>query len=419
MSRSASIVLDLRRFDCGDTAAIERAAQSLGRLESARPIAVIRPRSVDEIVDAVAIARRYHVPLTARGQGWSTGAQALAAGGIVLAMGAHARVRSVSDHVAVVDAGVTWADVLAATLPRGLRPAVLTDYQGLSVGGTLSAGGIGGESFRAGAQVDHVRELVVVTGACEVVRCSPAEARGLFDAARAGLGRFGVIAEAHLALVPAPAAVRSVTVRPAALPDLFAALRAFTADPRVLHLVARVEPRFRAGWKLELSATQDATAAALEGAGPARPFVTHTRQADRFAHRALAEPLAHPWLHVFLPLAAAEDFVAAYLARPAARCALRLHPVRRSLCRAPMLRLPDGEEIVLIDVLPSSGSEGLEALRWTLEARWHEARELGGTLYPVGAVGLSPADWRRHYGEIWDAVVEARHTFDPGELFPR
>ena len=52
-------------------------------------------------------------------------------------------------------------------------PPVLPDYIGQTVGGTLSVGGIGAMSFRAGAQIDHVVELLAVTGEGRIVRCSP------------------------------------------------------------------------------------------------------------------------------------------------------------------------------------------------------------------------------------------------------
>jgi FAD/FMN-containing dehydrogenase len=59
------------------------------------------------------------------------------------------------------------------TLAHRLTPPVFTDYLELSVGGTLSAGGIGGTSPRFGGQVDNVAELEVVTGAGERMVCSP------------------------------------------------------------------------------------------------------------------------------------------------------------------------------------------------------------------------------------------------------
>ena len=57
-----------------------------------------------------------------------------------------------------------WADVLNATLEHGLAPRVWTDYLHITVGGTLSNGGIGGQTFRHGPQISNVHELDVVTG---------------------------------------------------------------------------------------------------------------------------------------------------------------------------------------------------------------------------------------------------------------
>ena len=43
-----------------------------------------------------------------------------------------------------------WATVLDAALASGTTPPVLNDYMHLSVGGTLSVGGIGGTSCTSG-----------------------------------------------------------------------------------------------------------------------------------------------------------------------------------------------------------------------------------------------------------------------------
>jgi hypothetical protein len=104
--------------------------------------------------------------------------------------------------------GALWSEVLAATLPLGLTPPVLTDYLELSVGGTLSVGGLGGASHRHGAQTDNVIELEAVTTTGEVKICSSRQNKALFDALRAGNGRSGLIISATLALIPAPTKVR-------------------------------------------------------------------------------------------------------------------------------------------------------------------------------------------------------------------
>lgn len=60
--------------------------------------------------------------------------------------------------------GELWIDVLNYMLRYGLAPKSWTDYLYLSVGGTLSNGGISGQAFNHGSQISNVYELDVITG---------------------------------------------------------------------------------------------------------------------------------------------------------------------------------------------------------------------------------------------------------------
>jgi FAD/FMN-containing dehydrogenase len=91
---------------------------------------------------------------------------------------------------------------------------------GLTVGGTLSIGGIGTTSFRHGAQVDHVFEMQVVTGEGRVVTCSDSRYRDLFEGALAGQGQCAIMTRAVLRLVPASTKVREYVLPYADLPTL-------------------------------------------------------------------------------------------------------------------------------------------------------------------------------------------------------
>ena len=101
-----------------------------------------------------------------------------------------------------VRAGMLWRDVLSATLPHGLTVTVVTGYLGLSVGGTLSVGGIGNSSFRYGAQVDNVIELEVVTGTGQLEVCSATHKPDLFESALAELGQCAIIISVTTRLIP-------------------------------------------------------------------------------------------------------------------------------------------------------------------------------------------------------------------------
>lgn len=43
-------------------------------------------------------------------------------------------------------------------------------------------------------------------------------------------------------------------------------------------------------------------------------------------------------------------------------------------------------------------------------------RAAGGTVYPVGALPLSAAEWREHFGEAFGPLAEAKARFDPGRV---
>jgi hypothetical protein len=93
----------------------------------------------------------------------------------------------------------------------------MVDALMLSVGGTLSVGGIGETSYREGCQVDHVSELDVVTATGDHVTCSLERNDELFRMMLAGLGQCGIIVGARLRLLRAPG---QVVLRTLNYPDL-------------------------------------------------------------------------------------------------------------------------------------------------------------------------------------------------------
>jgi hypothetical protein len=138
----------------------------------------------------------------------------MADGGLVLDMRAVARrtqmqlVLLSGAAFADVPGGALWEEVLHwAVSNHGLAPASWTDYLRLTVGGTLSNGGVSGQSFRYGPQVSNVAELEVVTGDGQCRVCSPSAHPDLFFAVLGGLGQFGVITRARIPLSPAPQTV--------------------------------------------------------------------------------------------------------------------------------------------------------------------------------------------------------------------
>eukprot|EP01018_Ginkgo_biloba_P007585 Gb_22886 [translate_table: standard] len=221
------------------------AATDFGGIYHHKPAAVVNPGSVEDIVKVVTmVASSSLLTVAAKGNGHSINGQAQALNGLVLDMSSMKGIeifQGSTTEVPYVDvyAGELWVDVLKATLHVGLTPRSWTDYLPLSVGGTLSNGGVSGQAFRfdqieATASIDGLVVLVfdhiepgtgitsvVVLKAIEInfhggkgeaLTCSPEQHPELFYGALGGLGQFGIITKARIILQRAPHMVRWVRV---------------------------------------------------------------------------------------------------------------------------------------------------------------------------------------------------------------
>ena len=149
------------RFDEQSLAA---AADDFGHIVHRTPKGVLLPGSDQDVATTIRWAAGLGRKIAPQGQSHSVYGRAQVSAGIVIDMSQLRTVHGVQNDRVVVDAGAKWSEVLAATLPQGLTPPVLTDYLELSVGGTLVVGGVGGTTSRYGMQSDNVLELDVVTG---------------------------------------------------------------------------------------------------------------------------------------------------------------------------------------------------------------------------------------------------------------
>ncbi|XP_021759904.1 cytokinin dehydrogenase 5-like [Chenopodium quinoa] len=219
-----------------DRAEVESASVDFGRLTRTEPVAVFRPRSDVDVADLVKTATSTSgFTVSARGHGHSINGQAHTADGVVVEMGRRRDGSNgpsgpkvnVREEYVDVWGGELWVDVLRSTLEYGLAPRSWTDYLYLTVGGTLSNAGISGQAFNFGPQISNVFELDVVTGKGELNTCSEKINSELFHAVLGGLGQFGIITRARIALEPAPQRVRWIRV-------LYSNFTAFTKDQEYL-----------------------------------------------------------------------------------------------------------------------------------------------------------------------------------------
>jgi cytokinin dehydrogenase len=419
-----------------DEATLAACARDYGRVVHRMPSAVVRPASVRDVREALRSCGDQALPVVARGQGHSTAGQAQVESGLVIDMSTLDDIGPVQDGRVRVQGGATWRQVLSRTVPLGWSPPVVTGYTGLSVGGTLSMGGIGAASFRHGPQVDNVLALQVVTGEGELVTCSPSEHPELFSAVLGGAGQYGVIVEATLALVPVAPRAHYQLLGYDDADAFFADLRTLTTRDQVDGIYGQVLPGAQGGWSYLLHAVQffsstssdSALLAGLRSAPEARTVMdldtpSFFTVVDEQLEALGLTHLPRVWRDVFLPGSCIEAFVADALAEltteelgPAGF--VLLFPIRNA-ARPYALRLPEEEQVVLFDICTSGSLEDPDYVPTQLHkarAMYERARALGGTLYPIGSTPMTREDWRAHYGPGHQALRRAKEEYDPARI---
>ncbi len=129
------------------------------------PLAVLLPRSRDDVEAAVAVAARHGVPITPRGGGTSQAGQSIGAGLVVDTSKYLNRVLSVDPEArtARVEPGLVLDDLNAAVKPHGLRFAPdVSSSSRATVGGMMANNSSGARSVLYGKTGDHVRAQQVV-----------------------------------------------------------------------------------------------------------------------------------------------------------------------------------------------------------------------------------------------------------------
>ncbi|KAL2225992.1 cytokinin dehydrogenase 1 [Sesamum indicum] len=214
---------------------VQYAAKDFGNRYHLMPSAVLHPKSVSDISSIIKyifdLGLSSELTVAARGHGHSLEGQAQAYQGVVISMES-LRVPKMSFHTGRdpyvdVSAGELWINILHESLKKGLAPKSWTDYLHLTVGGTLSNAGISGQAFQHGPQINNVYQLEVVTGRGEVATCSEEQNTDLFHAVLGGLGQFGIITQARIALQPAPKMVKWIRA-------LYSDFSIFTKDQELL-----------------------------------------------------------------------------------------------------------------------------------------------------------------------------------------
>lgn len=174
------------------------------------PAAVVWPASTEQVAAVVRVAAEHGVPVVARGAGTglSGGATPLS-GSVVVSFERMAALLEIDEsaHVAVVQPGLTLAELDAATAVRGLVYPVFPGTNAASLGGNIATNAGGMRAVRYGVTRHHVLGVEAVLGTGEVVRgggrfVKNATGYDLTQLIVGSEGTLGLVTEATLRLAP-------------------------------------------------------------------------------------------------------------------------------------------------------------------------------------------------------------------------
>lgn len=424
----------------------DREFGDFGNLVRGSALGTAEPTNLTELASLVNEARRTGTKLTLRGSGASQSGQSVPRNSVLVST---ARMNAVDEvdvgtHSVCCEAGATYREVLRQCLPHGLAPKVMPVYLDLTVGGVLSAGGLGTTTHRSGPAIAQVEWADVVLGSGEVVRTSATEARPVYDAVLGGVGRCGAIARAQLRLEPVPQRLRTFFLVYERLGDLMhdaislgdrvAYLEAFASSS--VHGLARGTDGSRRPlmhWSYGLHLTFDASQPGYAGlpSGLRHRAMLHEQDDDFEAFCRLYDPRIaemktsgawgenHPWFEVILPATTAAQFIE--------RALELLPPTLGSLHRISFIAdvdvpnamaLPPHPRVVFA-VLPFGiKTEQLPHALAALRQVDTLARDVGGKRYLSGYLHDTSEDaWRHHYGSFYDVIVRAKLHYDASDVF--
>src|SRR3954471_10862487 len=157
-----------------------------------RPALIVRARTADDIVAALALARGAGLEVSVRGGGHNVAGRAVTDGGLMIDLSPMKAIAVDPERrTATAEGGVTWAELNAATAEHGLAvtggAVSTTGIAGLTLGG-----GLGWLMGKHGLAVDNLLAVDLVTAAGEVLEVDDADHPDLLWALRGGGGNFGV-----------------------------------------------------------------------------------------------------------------------------------------------------------------------------------------------------------------------------------
>ena len=81
-----------------------------------------------------------------------------------------------------------------------------------------------------------------------------------------------------------------------------------------------------------------------------------------------------------------------------------------------MFRVPAEERFFLFDILRTIPHAAVTQVLAENRRLYEQSRDLGGELYTISAVEMSPHDWQEHFRPFWGRLVSEKSRHDPDNV---
>lgn len=169
------------------------------------PDLVVQPENIDEISKVLAYANEHKISVIPRGAAsWGFGGVVPTNRGIIIDLSPFRKILTIDTRRknAIVEAGARWSDIDILAKKHGLCLMTYPSSKFSTVGGWISTGGYGINSFKYGHVSQQIVSMKVVTADGEVKQLSPSDRE--FSYFISTEGAFGIVVEVVLKLRDIP-----------------------------------------------------------------------------------------------------------------------------------------------------------------------------------------------------------------------
>lgn len=450
---------------------IMKAGRDFGEIVLTHPIGVLKPKHITDISKIIQYAIYHRLKIIPKGMSHSAFGQSQCNGGIVIEMSNfNAVLEKHQSHVkswVQVEGGCSWNKLIKSTVSDGYAPPAITDWQFLTVGGTLSTGGVGFMSYKKGLQADNVLELDVVTGEGNIETCSLVKNIDLFNAVRGGLGHFGVIGRAKIKLEPAPRYLQVFQyfhsnstrffqdIQELLEQNHFDCIHSFVVPNQREAIIERIGEKEYIANEQELAPilalpqkwiyftevvkyAKSATSSAMRLRKLHHENEVMIHNQERYMDYIYKDPplitaekkhgkLAHPELTLAMPAHAMprfmDDMLAELTYEGMGGGTILLIPMIRHQIKTPLFQTPEAKNLFFVGILRNAPVDNQQLIQKQTQHNldlYQRVCNFGGKRYPCDSIPEpnNALGWKSHFGnQKWEKIREFKYTFDPHNLF--